>query len=72
MWKVTKAYFRDYRKAATPNFDIPVSELTPQMLNHVSEDSVIKLGHSTTLLKLAERYILIDPVFSERDDASTQ
>ncbi|WP_394220750.1 MBL fold metallo-hydrolase [Alteromonas gracilis] len=66
MWKVTKAYFRDDRKAATPNFDIPVSELTSQMLNDVSEDSVIKLGHSTTLLKLAERYILIDPVFSER------
>ncbi len=60
MWKVTKAYFRDNRDAATPTFDIPVSALTPQMLDAVAEDSVIKLGHSTTLLKLAERYILID------------
>ena len=66
MWKVTKAYFRDNRDAATPTFDIPVSALTPQMLDAVAEDSVIKLGHSTTLLKLAERFILIDPVFSER------
>lgn len=66
MWKVTKAYFRDNRDAATPTFDIPVSALTPQMLDAVAEDSVIKLGHSTTLLKLAKRYILIDPVFSER------
>ena len=66
MWKVTKAYFRDNRDAATPTFDIPVSALTPQMLDAVAEDSVIKLSHSTTLLKLAERYILIDPVLSER------
>lgn len=66
MWKVTKAYFQDNRDAATPTFDIPVSALTPEMLAAVTEDSVIKLGHSTTLLKLAERFILIDPVFSER------
>ena len=66
MWKVTKAYFQDSRDAATPTFDIPVLALTPQKLDSVTEDSVIKLGHSTTLLKLAERYILIDPVFSER------
>lgn len=66
MWKVTKAYLRDNRDAAVPSFDIPVSELTPQMLEAITEDSVIKLGHSTTLLKLSERYLLIDPVFSER------
>ena len=54
------------RDAATPTFEIPVSTLTPQMLDAVTEDSVIKLGHSTTLLKLAESFILIDPVFSER------
>ena len=66
MWKVTKAYFQDNRDAAAPTFDIPVSVLTHQMLDAVAEDSVIKLGHSTTLLKLEERYILIDPVFSER------
>ena len=66
MWKVTKAYFQDNRNAATPTFDIPVSTLTSEMLDAVTEDSVIKLGHSTTLLKLAESFILIDPVFSER------
>ncbi len=66
MWKVTKAYFQDNRNAATPTFDIPVSTLTSEMLDAVTEDSVIKLGHSTTLLKLAENFILIDPVFSER------
>jgi L-ascorbate metabolism protein UlaG (beta-lactamase superfamily) len=66
MWRVTKAYFQDNRNAATPTFDIPVSTLTSEMLDAVTEDSVIKLGHSTTLLKLAESFILIDPVFSDR------
>lgn len=66
MWKVAKAYWRDDRKAATPALTIPVIPVTAASLGKINEDSVIKLGHSTTLLKLDAQYILIDPVFSER------
>ena len=66
IWKVFKAYWRDDRKAATPTFDIPVITLTPTILASLEDDSIIKLGHSSSLLKLAGQYILIDPVFSVR------
>ncbi|WP_338517149.1 MBL fold metallo-hydrolase [Alteromonas gracilis] len=66
MWKVLKAYWRDNRKAATPTFEIPVVPLDIDKLDAVEEDSIVKLGHSTTLIKVKGEYILIDPVFSER------
>ena len=66
MWKVTKAYFSDNRETAAPTFNIPVVQLSTASLDAINEDSIVKLGHSTTLLKMDGKYVLIDPVFSER------
>lgn len=50
---------------ATP---IPVRPLSAQALRDLGDDAnhVIRLGHSSLLLKLQGRYWLVDPVFSER------
>lgn len=65
-WKITKAYFTTKRRAAIPSGKIPVQLLTNAQLMDVKGDTIYRLGHSTLLLKVSGKFILIDPVFSER------
>lgn len=59
-------YITEKRVDPTPTKNIPVRELTTQQLNNLSQDSVIRLGHSTIYMHLSGQKWLIDPVFSER------
>lgn len=45
---------------------IPVRPLSRQQLLAAPDNTVYRLGHSTVLLKLGNRYWLTDPVFAER------
>ena len=49
-----------------PNIQIPVVTLTRSDLLNMEDYSVIRLGHSTLLFKLENKFIMTDPVFSER------
>lgn len=49
-----------------PTRDIPVQSLTRHQLLAAPDNSVFRLGHSTVLLKLNQRFWLTDPVFAER------
>ena len=49
-----------------PSVDIPVQSLTRQQLLAAPDNTVYRLGHSTVLLKLNNRFWLTDPVFAER------
>jgi L-ascorbate metabolism protein UlaG (beta-lactamase superfamily) len=51
---------------ARPAGEIPVQSLTRQQLLAAPNNTVYRLGHSTVLLKLNERFWLTDPVFAER------
>lgn len=53
---------------STPSMPIPVEAVTRGQLDALSNDTVhvIRLGHSSLLLKLMGQYWLIDPVFSKR------
>lgn len=56
------------KTGTTPQDSIPVNTVTPAQLQALSADAnhVIRLGHSSHLLKLQGQYWLIDPVFGER------
>jgi len=45
---------------------IPTQNINLSELDAQSEDVAYRLGHSTVLLKLSGKYILTDPMFSER------
>ncbi|GAA6135169.1 MBL fold metallo-hydrolase [Oceaniserpentilla sp. 4NH20-0058] len=45
---------------------IPYETLAIDVLTQQSQDVAYRLGHSTVLLKLSGKYILTDPIFSER------
>ncbi len=51
---------------AVPAQPLPVLPLTAAQLLAAPDRSLYRLGHSTVLLKLRERFWLTDPVFSER------
>ncbi|MFJ2367127.1 MBL fold metallo-hydrolase [Pseudomonas sp. NPDC087697] len=53
---------RDTRPAGV----IPVQALTREQLLSAPNHSVFRLGHSTVLLKLRDKFWLTDPVFAER------
>ena len=61
-------YFTEKKVDAVPNERVPVQPVTREQLDALSVDDVhlIKLGHSSILLKMFGEYWLIDPVFSER------
>ncbi|USD37485.1 MBL fold metallo-hydrolase [Ferrimonas sp. SCSIO 43195] len=65
LWQITRAYFQDQRLAATPTQPIPLQPIVPQELER-SEARVYRLGHSTVLMQLDGKWLLTDPVFSER------
>lgn len=50
----------------TPDRAIPVQALTRASLLAAPDNSVWRLGHSSLLLKLHDKFWLVDPVFSDR------
>ena len=51
---------------ATPAAPLPVARLTREQLLAAPDRTVVRLGHSTVLMKLKGAFWLTDPVFSER------
>lgn len=51
-----------------PSSSLPMNNLTEDILDSLSKDDVhiLKLGHSSLLLKMYGEYWLVDPIFSER------
>lgn len=70
-WKIfgiLKRYITDEQKDKTPLQSLPVRQVTLADLTALPGNDVfvIKLGHSTVLMKVYGEYWLFDPVFSER------
>ncbi|WP_286263756.1 MBL fold metallo-hydrolase [Thalassotalea atypica] len=63
-----KRYITEKRVDTMPVSEIPLAPLTAEQLQQLPEeqDFVIRLGHSSMLMKLAGKFWLIDPVFSDR------
>ncbi|KJY89621.1 hydrolase [Pseudoalteromonas piscicida] len=61
-------FFTEQKVNAVPKVDMPVKVLTAANLKALSDTQthVIKLGHSSVLIKAQGQYLLIDPVFAER------
>ncbi|MBV1809379.1 MULTISPECIES: MBL fold metallo-hydrolase [Pseudomonas] len=53
-------------KDTRPAGKVPVQPLSRQQLLAAPDNTVYRLGHSTVLLKLRNRFFLTDPVFAER------
>ncbi|MBY6192038.1 MBL fold metallo-hydrolase [Microbulbifer agarilyticus] len=67
MWQILKAYWRAERAAPVPKAPIPVRTISAaELANLDGPDLVYRLGHSSVLLRLDGKYVLTDPVFSER------
>ncbi|WP_053147186.1 MBL fold metallo-hydrolase [Pseudomonas sp. Pf153] len=62
LWNMVFHKPRDTR----PTGAVPVQPLTHAALLAAPNGSVFRLGHSTVLLKLRDKFWLTDPVFSER------
>ncbi len=63
--------FRSLFKSKTdtsPHFTVPVEPVTMADINALPEDqlSVIRFGHSSVLMKIANKICLLDPVFDKR------
>ena len=67
-WKIWSRFLGAAPPSTTPVDPIPVRPLTRAALDALdnSANHVVRLGHSSHLLKLQGRYWLIDPVFGER------
>ncbi len=65
---IFKRYFTEKKIDSTPTEQVPMLQVTRQQLDALSDDNVhiVKLGHSTLLIKMHGEYWLIDPVFSMR------
>ncbi|PCK32768.1 MBL fold metallo-hydrolase [Pseudoalteromonas piscicida] len=61
-------FFTEQKVNAVPNVAMPVEHITADQLHQLSntQTHIIKLGHSSVLIKAQGQYILIDPVFAER------
>ncbi|PCJ31857.1 MAG: hydrolase [Gammaproteobacteria bacterium] len=61
-------FFTEEKIDTTPDIDIPVRSISRVDLAALSNDAlhIIKLGHSSILLKIKGEYWLLDPVFSDR------
>lgn len=66
IWRVAKEFWKAKRKAATPKDPIPLRPIPAGELTSAGPDSLYRLGHSTMLLRIDNRFVLTDPVFSER------
>ncbi|MET0311721.1 MAG: MBL fold metallo-hydrolase [Burkholderiaceae bacterium] len=67
-WKIWSRFFTESKAGTVPVDAIPVRRLDRAALDALdpAANHIIRLGHSSHLLKLRGRYWLIDPVFSER------
>jgi L-ascorbate metabolism protein UlaG (beta-lactamase superfamily) len=67
-WKIWSRFLEPAPPGTTPVDAIPVHKLDRAMLDALdpAANHVIRLGHSSFLLKLQGRYWLIDPMFGER------
>lgn len=61
-------FFTEKKVDTTPDINIPVRAVSRVDLDTLSNDTLhlVKLGHSSILLKVYGEYWLIDPVFSDR------
>ncbi|RZL93066.1 MAG: hydrolase [Variovorax sp.] len=66
MPKVLWRFMFDKPAAASPAAPLPVASLTREQLLAAPDQTLVRLGHSTVLLKLQGAFWLTDPVFSER------
>ena len=60
-----KAFITTKRKEPSPVSKIHVKPLTAITLIAIEENIIVRLGHSTILMKFNGKFVLIDPVFSE-------
>jgi L-ascorbate metabolism protein UlaG (beta-lactamase superfamily) len=67
-WKIWSRFLEPAAPGTTPVDPIPVRKLDRATLDalDVSANHIVRLGHSSHLLKLRGKYWLIDPVFGER------
>jgi L-ascorbate metabolism protein UlaG (beta-lactamase superfamily) len=67
-WKIWSRFLGPMPPGTVPVDAIPVRALTRAALDALDDSAnhVVRLGHSSHLLKLQGRYWLIDPVFGER------
>ncbi|MEY4296120.1 MAG: hypothetical protein RLY82_1808, partial [Pseudomonadota bacterium] len=64
MWRI----FTESKVGTLPIDPIPIQRITREFLDALDpqKNHIVRLGHSSHLLKLQGKYWLIDPVFSER------
>ncbi|MEO7854944.1 MAG: MBL fold metallo-hydrolase [Rubrivivax sp.] len=67
-WKIWSRFLEPAPPGATPIDPIPVHRLDRAQLDALdpAANHIVRLGHSSHLLKLRGKYWLIDPVFGER------
>ncbi|MDN8613789.1 MBL fold metallo-hydrolase [Variovorax ginsengisoli] len=67
-WKIWSRFLLETKTDTVPTDPIPVQALDGAQLSALDPQAnhLVRLGHSSHLLKLQGRYWLIDPVFSER------
>lgn len=65
---IMKRYITEKKVDAMPLFELPLHQIDRKTLDALSHEHLhlVKLGHSSILLKVYGEYWLIDPVFSER------
>jgi L-ascorbate metabolism protein UlaG (beta-lactamase superfamily) len=66
LFQYVKESFKHRNVETEPKGSIPVRKMMTEDILSASEDSVWRIGHSTLLLKISGKLILLDPVFSER------
>lgn len=67
-WKIWSRFLSANKQGTVPIDPIPVRKLDQAALAALdpAANHIVRLGHSSHLLKLRGKYWLIDPVFSER------
>lgn len=63
---ISMAYLTTKRDAPEPAKPIPLKVIQKTELEQAEEAVIYRLGHSTLLMKIDGRFVLADPVFSER------
>lgn len=66
--KIIKRSLFEKKLNTQPTFDIPLKSISLEQLLALPDSytSVVRLGHSTLLIKISGKFWLIDPVFGER------
>lgn len=66
LWDITTQYIKTTRNAPAPAGEVPLIPITRSELDSSNEDAIYRLGHSTILMRLDGKYVMTDPVFSDR------